>query len=96
VAHPHRLVGRLVGEEAGGPVARRRQRRAPVLALAAPGDLAAELLGDELGAVADAEDRDAEVVDLGVEAGRPVDRISAAGRRSRTSAAVIELGTISE
>ena len=40
----------------------------PVLA-----DQAAELQGDELGAVADAQDRHAEVVDAGVDRGRPVD-----------------------
>ena len=54
---------------------------APVLAPAGVGHLAAELQGDELGAVADAQDGDAEVVDRGVEAGRPfdVDRLRPAG-----------------
>jgi hypothetical protein len=67
------------------------------------GDGAAELLGDELGAVADAEDRDAEVVDGGVDAtgALDVDRLGAAGEddagglRAATSAAVMVWGTIS-
>ena len=50
---------------AGLPVT--AQGRAAVLALPAAGDLAAQLLGDELGAVAEAEDGHAQVVDLRVE-----------------------------
>ena len=46
----------------------RRERRAAVLAAAGAGDLAAELERHELRAVADAEHRDAEVVDAGVDA----------------------------
>ncbi len=45
----------------------------PVLAAQTPTDFAAELLGDQLRAVADAEDRDAEVVDRSVERRRAVD-----------------------
>ena len=76
-----------------------------VLAAHAPADGAAELLGDELGAVADAEDRDAEVVDRRVERRGAVDvdalRVRPTGSappaaRSATSAAVMRLGTISE
>ena len=67
--------------------------------------VAAELLGDQLGAVADAEHRDAEVVDGRVERsahrrrGRSWDRRTGSarrGRRSATSAAVMRWGTISE
>ena len=66
VAHPH-VVGLrgIVGQQQRRRVA--VQRRAPVLAAGAPVDDAAELQGDELGAVADAERRHAELVDLGVE-----------------------------
>ena len=46
---------------------------AAVLALARAGHLAAEVAGDQLGAVADAEHGHAEVVDGGVDAGRAVD-----------------------
>ena len=66
VAHPHVVdVGRVVGQHRrrGGAA----QLRPAVLAAHPPADRAAELLGDELGAVADAEDRHAEVVDRRVE-----------------------------
>ena len=71
-----------------------RQRGAPVLALAAPGHLAAELLGDELGAVADAEDGDAQVVDLGVEPRGALDvhRLGAAREDQRRRPALAHLG----
>ena len=57
-------VGRPVGDLQLGPA---------VLAAHPPPDLAAELQGDQLGAVADAEDRDAEVVDRRVERRRAID-----------------------
>ena len=57
-------LGRAVGD---------LQLGAAVLAAHASPDFAAELLGDQLGAVADAEDRDAEVVDRRVERRRAVD-----------------------
>ena len=61
----------LIHTSAPRPASRRTAARTPasvsvgpaVLALAGAGDRAAELLGDQLGAVADAEDRDPEVVD---------------------------------
>jgi hypothetical protein len=76
---------------------------AAVLAGPGVGDGAAELLGDELGAVADAQDRHAEVVHGGVDDGGAldVDRLGAAGEddagrpRAATSAAVMVWGTIS-
>ena len=56
VAHPDRLVAIEAGEEAvvGGD----RDGRRAVLALVEREDVAAELVGHQLGAVADAEDRD--------------------------------------
>ena len=65
VAHPHVLVGgQAVAEQHGAGVdVTRRAAVRPYSPRPVRGDLAAELLGDELGAVADAEDRDAEVVD---------------------------------
>ena len=79
MAHPHLLVLRL-GRAEEQAVTLDVQVGAPVLAPAGVGHLAAELQGHELGAVADAEDGDAEVVDRGVEAGCPldVDRLRAA------------------
>ena len=79
VAHPHVvLVGHVVVEQPTTPAMRLRSRPA-VLAAHAAADLAAELLGDQLGAVADAEDRDAEVVDGRVE-------LRVRPRRGRSSA----------
>ncbi len=57
------------------------QLGAAVLAPPGAGDLAAELLGDELGAVADAEHRHAELVDAGVDDGRARRRAPTSGRR---------------
>ena len=71
-----------------------------VLAAHAAPDGAAELLGDQLGAVADAEDRDAELVDRRVERRRARRRGRSSGRRTgsarpagraATSAAVMRL-----
>ncbi len=102
VAHPHLGRPGPVGEE------RRRagdgERGAPVLAPAGAGHLAAELLGEQLGAVADAQDGDPEVVDGRVDRGRrvsltdlgPPDRMIPAGRRAARSAAAAVCGTISE
>ena len=62
VAHPHvLLVGQCRPSSVDSPVT--GDLRPAVLAAQAAADGAAELLGDELRAVADAEDRDAEVVD---------------------------------
>ena len=94
VAHPHRLR-RPAGR---GRARRRRPSRASSVRPYSPRPvrrhLAAELAGDELGAVADAEDGDAEVVDGRIEPGSAVDvdRLGparedepgrAGGRRSR-------------
>ena len=77
---------------------------AAVLAPARLGDLAAEVAGDELAAVADAEHRDAGVVDgrvdrrraVGVHRRRPAGEDHALrALRPRSSAAVIVCGTIS-
>ena len=100
--HTSWTSGASSGSSSDGAVA--AQLGPAVLAAHPAADGAAELLGDQLGAVADAEDRDPEVVDRRVERRRTVDvhalrsagRISAAGRRSLTSAAVMRLGTISE
>ena len=106
VAHPHVL---LVGHDSSSSVdaepAMRVSCGPAVLAAHAAADGAAELLGDQLRAVADAEDRDAELVDRRVErSARPRRARSSArptgsarpARRSATSAAVIRCGTISE
>jgi hypothetical protein len=66
VAHPDVVdVGRVVGQQQRRRVA--TQLGAAVLAAHPAADGAAELLGDELGAVADAEDRHPQDVDLRVE-----------------------------
>ena len=59
VAHPHLGLGRPVDEERGG--AGEGQRGPAVLAPTGAGHLAAQLLGQQLGAVADAQDGDARV-----------------------------------
>jgi hypothetical protein len=103
VAHPHVVfLGGGVGEE---------QRRAgsghagpAVLALHPAADDAAELLRDELCAVADAEHRHAEVVDRRIERRRALDvhALGAAGQDDGRRlafghlGAVIRCGTISE
>jgi len=73
VAHPHVLGHREVGEQhrrhAGGDL----EGRPAILSLAGVGDLPAELLGHELGAVADAQDGDAQVEDARIEPGRTLD-----------------------
>ena len=94
--------GASSGSRSDGRVA--AQLGPAVLAAHAPPDRAAELLGDQLGAVADAEDRHAEVVDGRVERRRAldVDALRAAGQHQRRrlalaiSAAVMRFGTISE
>ena len=84
VAHPHvvsiwniRVQHRRVG--GAGEVG------TPVLAAHAATDGATQLLGDQLGAVADAEDRHAEVVDRRIELRRAlhVDALRAAGQDDR-------------
>ena len=78
--------------------------RAAVLAAARARHLAAELLRDELGAVADAQDREAGVVDRGVDRRRVVDvhrrgtarEDDAQGRFASISSSGIVRGTISE
>ncbi len=72
VAHPHLLVGGL-GRAEEQAVALDVEVRAAVLAAAGVGHLATELQGHQLGAVADAQDGDAEVIDAGIEAGRALD-----------------------
>ena len=96
VAHPHRLVGRQAvqestgrGRSCGAVRARGATRRllsdvhdgAPVLPGPTPCDGATELLRYQLGAVADAEDRDPEVVDARIEVGGAlhVDRLGTTG-----------------
>ena len=77
MAHPH------VGGALGGPVREQRGRGAAgeggasVLAAPGAGHGAAELLGEQLGAVTDAEDGDARLVHGRIDGGRPVrvDRI---------------------
>ena len=71
MAHPHRL-GRGQIREQDPAAAHSGQLGPAVLAALVGADRAAELLGDELGAVADAQHGHAEVVDPGVEAGRPL------------------------
>ena len=66
MAHPHVLLGGLAAEQHAA-VTRERGIRRSVLAQAGVGDLAAERLRHDLEAVADAERRDAEVEDAGVE-----------------------------
>ena len=56
--------------------------RAAVLAPAGAGHLAAEVAGHELGAVADAQHRDAEVVDVGGRGRARRPRAPTSGRRS--------------
>ena len=103
VAHPDVVdVGCVVRQQLGGLLA--VQLGPAVLTAQAASDRATQLLGDQLGAVADAEDRHAEVVHGGSSCGAPgtwtlfgpPERISAAGSRAATSAAVMRLGTISE
>ena len=92
MAHPH--FGRL------GPVSEDRgragdgQRGASVLATSGAGHLATQLLGDELGAVTDTQDRNPEVVDGRVDGRRRglVDRLRAAGQDDARGAASGELG----
>ena len=75
VAHPHVVLG-------GDVVVQQHRRESPrcasivraaVLAAHPAAHDAAELLGDQLSAVADAEDRDPEVVDAGIERRRALD-----------------------
>jgi hypothetical protein len=95
VAHPHLLGGRLSPAEHHGAGSGDRQLGAPVLADAGVGDDATrELLGDELGAVADAQDRGPEVVDVRVDDRRPfdVDRLRTAGEDDPSRVASGDLG----
>ena len=93
VAHPDVVdVRRVVGQQqrVGGAA----QLGPPVLAAHAAADGAAELLGDQLGAVADAQDRDAELVDRRVERRRTVDvdALGTAGQDQRRRPALGDLG----
>jgi hypothetical protein len=93
VAHPDVLLGRLTAEEHAAVVHDDGIRRA-VLAQARVGDLAAELLGHHLEAVADAERRHAELQHAGIERGRPglVDRRRTAGEDDRDGVLGLDLG----
>ena len=86
----HTICSRRAGRRAA-PTRRvgTRQHGAAVLAAAGAAHLAAEVLRDELRAVADAEDRNAGVVDRGVDRRRVVDvhRRGAAREDDRPSAA---------
>ena len=67
MAHPHVLLARQVGEELRRRIGD-REPGPPVLAAHAPADLAAgQLLGNELHAVTDAKDWDAQLVDGRIE-----------------------------
>ena len=81
--HTSWTSGASSGNSSDGPV--RVQLGPAVLAAQAAPDRAAELLGDQLGAVADAEDRHAELVDRRVERRRAVDvdALRAAGQDQR-------------
>ena len=72
MAHPTLVGVRGIGWQ-NRRVAGALEQRAPVLAGHAAADDAAELLGDQLRAVADAEDRDPELVDADVELRRALD-----------------------
>ncbi len=84
MAHPHVELGRHRAEQhrRRGPARRERQGGAPVLAAPAVVDDAAELAGDQLGAVADAEHRHPGLVDGGIEerGAGDVDGLGAAGQ----------------
>ena len=104
VAHPHDLLGREVGEDDRSGIGA-GHRRAPVLAATRPAHLAAELLREELRAVADAEHGDADVVDVGVDRSAPSSTCTDAGPPENTmprgrfasiSSSGIVRGTISE
>ena len=93
VAHPHVVdVGGVVGQQQRRTGA--AQLGPAVLAPHAPADDAAELLGDELGAVADAEDRDAEVVDAPGRATGRRRRGRSSGRPTGSSAGRLALGDL--
>ena len=101
MAHPDGLLLRQAGEQraaVGAQVGLAELGHARAL------DAAAEVLGHQLHAVADAERRNAELVQAGstcgassayTEAGPP-ERTIAAGRRARAAAAVIRWPTSSE
>ena len=72
MAHPDRLrSGSGVGQQGAG--IGHRELGAAVLAPLVTAHIAAALVGDELGAVADPEDRHPELVDAGVNAGGAFD-----------------------
>jgi hypothetical protein len=91
VAHPDRLLAIDAGEEriVGGDADVRR----PVLALRERDDVATELVGHELGAVADAEDRDPAGPDGRVRMRRTlvVDRVRTAREDDRPGPTPFEL-----
>ena len=72
VTHPHRLHPRLRCTEQQ-TVALDGQFRASVFTATALGDLATEIAGEKLRAVTDPQNRNAEVVDTGVDRGRTFD-----------------------
>ena len=93
VAHPHLLVrglGRAEEEARTGHV----QIGAPVLAPPGVGHLAAQLEGHQLGAIADAQDGDAEVEDRRVEPGGAldVDRLGPTAQDQARRGALGDLG----
>ena len=88
VAHPHVLLGRDAVEQRRWTTPLRRVTLARPYSPRMPAtDGAAELLGDELHAVADAEDGNAEVVDRRVERRRTIHVDALRARRERMIAA---------
>ena len=92
VAHPDRLLAVEAGEQrvVGGDADVGRT----VLAVVERDDVATELVGHQLGAVADAEDRDLAGPDgrIGARGALVVDRVRAAGQDDRAGPAPLELG----
>ena len=93
VAHPDRLLALDPGEQRlvrGGDA----DVGGSVLAVVERDDVATELVGHQLGAVADAEDGDAAGPDrrVGPGSARVVDRVRAAGQDDRPGAAPFQLG----
>ncbi len=91
VAHPDRLLAIEPVEQA--VAARERHVRGTVLAACRRQDVAAELAGHQLGAVADAQDRDPAAPHRGIRLGRVlvVDGVRTAGQDDRAGAAALEL-----
>ncbi len=89
VGHPDGHGGGKAGEDVGGGVAL-VDDGVTVFALAGGGDAAAELVGDELHAVADAEDGEAGVEDVGGGQGRAF-IVDGGGAAGEDEAAGVEL-----